>query len=113
MLINDEKESEMDRHDVKPDAEKPACTPGVTRKEFLAKVLKRSAIAGSLLAAPAILDKFMIPPVYAAASSGGSNCSDADTTTGGFTDSVGTTFAFGDTIAPTIGDSFPGCPCVG
>jgi hypothetical protein len=47
---------------------KPACDNTVSRKEFLSSVLKRAALAGTLLAAPKIIDQFLIPPVYAASS---------------------------------------------
>ncbi|HEY9713103.1 MAG TPA: hypothetical protein V6C72_06515 [Chroococcales cyanobacterium] len=42
-----------------------ACDPALTRKEFLTKLVRRAAIAGSIVAAPKVLDKFLVPPVYA------------------------------------------------
>lgn len=45
--------------------------PALARKEFVKLTLKRGAIAGAILAAPAIIDKFMIPPVHAAGMSSG------------------------------------------
>ncbi len=45
---------------------RPSCQPDLTRKEFLALVLKRGAIGGAILFAPKILDKFLVPPVEAA-----------------------------------------------
>lgn len=39
---------------------------GLTRKEFLTLVVQRAAIAGTVLVAPKIIDKFLVPPVYAA-----------------------------------------------
>ena len=47
-------------------AEKPACDPSISRKEFLEAVVRRATIAGVLLAAPVVVDKFLVPPVYAA-----------------------------------------------
>lgn len=37
----------------------------LTRKEFIKRTLRGAAAAGAVIAAPAILDKFLIPPVYA------------------------------------------------
>lgn len=45
--------------------EKNACDPRVTRKEFLTTLVKRATIAGALLAAPKVVDKFLVPPAYA------------------------------------------------
>ena len=42
-----------------------ACDPTVSRKEFLETLVRRATIAGALLAAPKVLDKFLVPPVYA------------------------------------------------
>ena len=59
-----------------PDEEQlNSCDGTITRKEFVEKVLKTAAVAGTLIASPKILDKFLIPPAYAAASS----CNTADT----------------------------------
>ena len=46
--------------------EKVACDLKLSRKEFLADVLKKAVLAGTIVAAPKVLDKFLIPPVYAA-----------------------------------------------
>jgi len=50
------------------DDRSPASDKTLSRKEFVRLVLKRGAIAGTLLAAPKILDKFLVPPVSATAS---------------------------------------------
>ena len=47
---------------------KGSSVKGLTRKDFLALVLKRATIAGVIVAAPKVVDKFLVPPVYAAAS---------------------------------------------
>lgn len=48
------------------DAEnKPACDQKISRKDFLAAVVKRATLAGALLIAPQVVDKFLVPPVYA------------------------------------------------
>ncbi len=46
-------------------ADKESAVSGMTRKEFLQKVVKRAAIAGAVVAAPKVVDKFLVPPVYA------------------------------------------------
>lgn len=40
----------------------------LTRKEFIKKVVKGAAVTGGLVAAPAVLDKFLVPRAYAATS---------------------------------------------
>lgn len=45
-----------------------SCDSTLTRAEFLQKVVKGAALTGGLLAAPRVLDKFLIPPAYAGAS---------------------------------------------
>ena len=45
--------------------EKQACDSRVSRKEFLTTLVRRASLAGALLAAPKIVDKFLIPPAYA------------------------------------------------
>jgi hypothetical protein len=46
-------------------SEDASCTPALSRKKFMAMVLKRAAIAGAVLAAPKIVDKFLVPPAQA------------------------------------------------
>ncbi|HEY9772522.1 MAG TPA: hypothetical protein V6C81_01800 [Planktothrix sp.] len=48
--------------------EQPACDNSISRKEFLASVIKRATVAGTLLAAPKIIDHFLVPAAYAASS---------------------------------------------
>ena len=48
--------------------DKDSAVPNMTRKEFLALVVKRATIAGAIVAAPQIADKFLVPPAYAAVS---------------------------------------------
>lgn len=38
----------------------------MSRKEFVAKVLKGGAIVGAILAAPAVIDKFLVSPAACA-----------------------------------------------
>ncbi len=45
--------------------ERNSCAPNLSRKDFMALVLKRAAITGSVLAAPKIVDKFLVPPANA------------------------------------------------
>jgi len=45
-----------------------ACDNSISRKEFLATLVKRAAVAGTLVAAPKILDHFLVPPAYARSS---------------------------------------------
>lgn len=45
-----------------------SCNPRLTRKEFLAKVMKNAALAGTIAAVPAIADAFLAPPASAQAS---------------------------------------------
>lgn len=46
-----------------------SCDPVMSRKAFVAMVLKRGAIAGAVLAAPAVIDKFLVAPACAAMTS--------------------------------------------
>ncbi len=50
------------------DGSTPASDKSISRKEFVRLVLKRGAIAGAIIAAPKIIDKFLVPPVYAGTS---------------------------------------------
>jgi hypothetical protein len=43
-----------------------SCDVSLSRAEFIAKILKRGAIAGAILAAPAVIDRFVVPPAVAA-----------------------------------------------
>ncbi len=45
--------------------DKPACDATLSRKDFLTKLVQRAAVAGSLIAAPKIIDKFLVPPAQA------------------------------------------------
>ncbi|CAN5675571.1 hypothetical protein BH10CYA1_BH10CYA1_55250 [soil metagenome] len=47
------------------DSHKTACDATLSRKEFLTKLVQRAAVAGSLIAAPKIIDKFLVPPAQA------------------------------------------------
>jgi len=47
------------------DSHKPACDATLSRKEFLTKLVQRAAVAGSLIAAPKMIDKFLVPPAQA------------------------------------------------
>ncbi len=48
----------------------PSCDPALTRREFVGKLVKRSLRAGTLLAAPVIIDAFIAPQKAAAATGG-------------------------------------------
>jgi hypothetical protein len=43
----------------------PSCEPGMSRRQFVALVLKRAAVAGAILAAPKVVDKFLVAPAEA------------------------------------------------
>lgn len=60
--------------------EKQACDSRVSRKEFLTTLVRRATLAGAILAAPKVVDKFLVPPALAVTST--SQFSD----TGGVTD---------------------------
>jgi hypothetical protein len=47
------------------DNELPSCDPAYSRKEFFALVIKRAAVAGTIICAPKIVDKFFLPPANA------------------------------------------------
>ncbi len=47
------------------DVNTPACDNSLSRKEFLTKLVQKAALAGSLVAAPKIIDKFLVPPALA------------------------------------------------
>lgn len=59
--MTDEKNTEV----TLPEQDKLACDQTISRKEFLATVLKRATLAGALMIAPQVVDKFLVPPVYA------------------------------------------------
>lgn len=46
----------------------------LTRKEFIKKVVTGAAVTGGALAAPAVLDKFLVPRAYAATSINAPGC---------------------------------------
>ncbi|RTL45804.1 MAG: hypothetical protein EKK48_00225 [Candidatus Melainabacteria bacterium] len=47
------------------DVNTTACDESLSRKEFLTKLVQKAALAGSLVAAPKIIDKFLVPPALA------------------------------------------------
>lgn len=49
-------------------SDSPSSDKSISRKEFVRLVLKRGAIAGAIVAAPKIIDKFLVPPVHAGTS---------------------------------------------
>ena len=57
--------------------EERASDPSLSRSEFVKKVVQAAAVTGGVLGAPKILDKFLVPPAYAATST---NCTSGDTT---------------------------------
>ncbi len=61
-----------------------SCEQSLTRAEFIARVLKGAALTGGLLAAPKVLDKFLVPPAFA----GTSSCQVGHATTQGGADTV-------------------------
>jgi len=44
-----------------------SCEPSLSRKEFVALVLKRATAAGTIIAAPRVVDKFLVQPAEARA----------------------------------------------
>jgi len=56
----------------------PSCDPALSRSQFLALLVKKAVLAGTLLAAPVIADAFMAPPAQAAPS-GATGTSDTGT----------------------------------
>lgn len=54
--------------DRKNEADVESSVKGMSRQEFLASVIKNAAIAGTVVAAPKVVDKFLVPPAYAAGS---------------------------------------------
>ncbi len=55
----------LDKSRQETDVNKPACDATLSRKDFLTKLVQRAAVAGSLIAAPKIIDKFLVPPAQA------------------------------------------------
>ena len=49
--------------------ERIACDPTLSRKQFIERVVKGAVVTGAILAGPKVLDKFLVPPAYASASS--------------------------------------------
>lgn len=46
-----------------------SCDSTMSRKEFVRLVLRRGAIVGAIIAAPSVVDKFVVPPAQAMMSS--------------------------------------------
>ncbi len=63
-----------------------SCEPSLTRAEFITRVVKGAALTGGVLAAPRILDKFLVPPAFAGAST--ATCTAGTATTAGGPDTV-------------------------
>lgn len=55
-----------------------SCDPTVTRSEFISKLVRRSAIAGTIMLAPLIVDTFLAPPATAAGSTSAAGSTAAD-----------------------------------
>lgn len=51
-------------------AEEASCEPSVTRKQFITKIVQRGVQSGGILLGAVLLDRFIVPPVYAATSTG-------------------------------------------
>lgn len=60
--MDDQHQQELTREEAPDNKSSDAA---LTRKEFLKRSLRGAATAGAIIAAPAIIDKFLIPPVYA------------------------------------------------
>jgi len=72
--------SNHDHDEQKGDAR--SCEPSLSRQEFLTLVLKRGSLAGAILAAPKIVDAFLVPPAHAMMYTGGGDTAPGiDTTT--------------------------------
>jgi hypothetical protein len=44
---------------------RPSCDSTMSRQEFIEKVIKRAALIGIVIAAPKIIDRFLVPPAFA------------------------------------------------
>jgi hypothetical protein len=70
--------------------------PGITRKQFISKIVKGAATTGVVMLAPKVLDKFILP----AQAAGTSSCTVADTGAGRDQPTVG---AHGSDVRTTPG----------
>jgi hypothetical protein len=81
-------------------SEDPGSTPssesGVTREEFIRKIVKGAALTGGLMASARVLDRFLVPRAYASAS-GGTSCTPGSMTQNGgsVSDTAEASSAFG------------------
>jgi hypothetical protein len=57
----------MSEHDDKLQTDDPSCVSGMTRKEFVTKLLTRAAIAGAIFALATELNKHALPSALASA----------------------------------------------
>jgi hypothetical protein len=48
----------------------PSCSPKLNRSQFLSRLVKKAAVAGTLTVVPAIAESFIAPRMVAAASGG-------------------------------------------
>lgn len=77
----------MDNHNDQENAQSSA--EGTSRRDFIQQIVKRAAIAGSLLAAPKVIDKFLVPAAWAYGSSCASaSAANADTAATGLNDTT-------------------------
>jgi hypothetical protein len=53
--------------------EDTSCAPSLNRKQFIQKIVKGAALTGAVMAAPKVLDKFILPAVAAGLSSCNAN----------------------------------------
>jgi hypothetical protein len=61
------------------EANNDSCDRSFTRVEFIRRVVKGAALTGGVLASPKIIDKFLVPPAYAATSTCSLNVGDPTT----------------------------------
>lgn len=91
------------------EANEKASDPTLTRQEFLLKIVKAAAIAGGVLAAPKVIDKFLVPPALASSSTGlftDSSCAAGDVTAQGPPQGDQPTFGGSDVQSVFTGDTY-------
>jgi hypothetical protein len=92
----------------------PSSESGVTREEFIRKIVKGAALTGGLMASARVLDRFLVPRAYASASGGGACVPGGMTVNGGSSsDTAQLSTAFGVTDVSSVCAGFHESSSVG
>ncbi|PWU02472.1 MAG: hypothetical protein C5B53_01590 [Candidatus Melainabacteria bacterium] len=63
----------MLENDSSKSTDSPSCVVGMSRKQFVTRLLKRAAIGGAILALATEINRYMLPPSHASATGTGTS----------------------------------------